>query len=215
MNKVRNESGMRFPLRITKSNITCSVRGCRSRASTHGTVRLHLFPKPGETFVDFPNESGVLEKTDRRRAWEKMLKMEREASSWMRVCSLHFVKDDYCLQNIDSQRRHLKKTAVPSCNLQGSLPTSSRRGRKRKVKYKVDEEWLPKEVRCMQTEEQPKLVRVKEEPVDEVEREQIDMEESFAVKTELLEPKVELDEPHYERCSFDYFDRDFVTIHSE
>ncbi|XP_015522732.1 uncharacterized protein LOC107226435 isoform X1 [Neodiprion lecontei] len=211
MNKDANEVGMRFPLRITKSNVTCSVRGCRTKASVHGTVRLHLFPKPNETFVDFPNEFGILEKTDRRRAWEKILKMEREASSWMRVCSLHFVKNDYCFQSVHSQRRHLKKTAVPSCNLQGSFLTGSRRGRKRNMKCKVDEEWLPKRMCRMQTEEQPKLVRIKEEPVDEDEGEQIDMEESLAVKTELLEPKVELDEPVNDIPSFTFVRTEVVT----
>ncbi|XP_044731554.1 uncharacterized protein LOC123294552 isoform X2 [Chrysoperla carnea] len=50
----------------------------------------------------------------------------------MVVCSLHFNKNDYFLPNIHSQRRNLKKTAVPSCNLPRSFKATENVKNKRK-----------------------------------------------------------------------------------
>ncbi|RVE40319.1 hypothetical protein evm_015031 [Chilo suppressalis] len=58
-----------------------------------------------------------MEKVDQFTAWKNALKIDCKINPHMKVCSLHFLKDDYILPDIPSQQRQLKKTAIPSCNL--------------------------------------------------------------------------------------------------
>ncbi|KAK4887146.1 hypothetical protein RN001_003417 [Aquatica leii] len=68
------------------------------------------------------------EKVDRRKAWEKVLLMEKSASNTKRVCSLHFIKEDLILPDFPTKVAKLKKTAVPSQNLpQKSIITTEYR----------------------------------------------------------------------------------------
>lgn len=68
---------MEFSPKPNKSKIYCSVYGCKSRACKNDTVR-------------FFNE-----KIDRFNAWIKILKMRKTVTATMRVCSLHFVAEDF------------------------------------------------------------------------------------------------------------------------
>ncbi|XP_024887392.1 uncharacterized protein LOC112464568 isoform X1 [Temnothorax curvispinosus] len=109
-----------FPPRSSYNNkVNCSVRGCQSKARKNLNVRFHIFPKPNKRFIHLFGNS---EKIDRFKAWKNALKIE-EVNPHMRVCSLHFKKEDYMQpSNAVLKKRHLKKTAVPSRN----LPSSTR-----------------------------------------------------------------------------------------
>ncbi|XP_077277163.1 uncharacterized protein LOC143905551 [Temnothorax americanus] len=55
-----------------------------------------------------------------RVLWERILKIGRKVTPSMRVCSLHFIKDDYYVftrPDCPAGARFLKKTSVPSVNL--------------------------------------------------------------------------------------------------
>lgn len=79
---------------------------------------------------------GVKEKVDKYQAWTIKLNMGKPATKHMRVCSLHFMKDDFILPgcfyfsviqvtltdctylaDVPTKRPHLKSIAVPSQNL--------------------------------------------------------------------------------------------------
>ncbi|XP_044742945.1 uncharacterized protein LOC123305324 [Chrysoperla carnea] len=112
--------GTRFPSKQNKSKAFCCVPGCRSKACRNPDVRFHRFPKENVCFVKVRNCFGVEEKIDCRKMWQRVLKIEKNITEYMLVCSLHFSKADYFLPDLNSKRlRRLKKNAVPSCNLPG------------------------------------------------------------------------------------------------
>lgn len=86
---------MRFSPRNSKSKAYCSVYGCNSKACRDLEVRFHKFLDHKKNYVKIKNLVGIEEKVDRRIEWEKVLRMGKKITSNMRVCSLHFTKDDY------------------------------------------------------------------------------------------------------------------------
>lgn len=90
-------SEVRKNVKPNKNNTCCSVHNCRSVGKKHPHLRFHIFPKAGESFVQIVNESGEFEKVDRLKAWEMATKIGKRVSRYMKVCSLHFKKDDYIL----------------------------------------------------------------------------------------------------------------------
>lgn len=86
---------MKFSLRKTKSKKFCSVFGCKSKACKNPEIRFHFFPAPNANFVKMINKFGIEEKVDRRKEWEKVLKMGKTVTSNMCVCSLYFKGYDY------------------------------------------------------------------------------------------------------------------------
>lgn len=91
------EIGRFSPRKENKSRTYCSVFNCSSISFKDLDLRFHLFSKRNECFVDVVNEFGNTEKVDKLQAWIRALKMGKKVSSSMRVCSLHFKKDDYLL----------------------------------------------------------------------------------------------------------------------
>lgn len=89
------ESGMKFSPQNTKSKRFCSVFGCQSKAYKNPELRFHSFPAPNANFVKIIKKSGLEEKVDRRKEWERVLKIGKKVTPCMCVCSLHFKKDDY------------------------------------------------------------------------------------------------------------------------
>ncbi|XP_046736570.1 uncharacterized protein LOC124405587 [Diprion similis] len=109
--------GMRFSPRISKDKSFCVVYGCSSNSSRDPTVRFHTFPTRGQTFVKITNKRGISEKIDKFKAWEQAIKIGKPITPTMRICSLHFKKEDYFLPDVQSKRKNLKISAVPSYNL--------------------------------------------------------------------------------------------------
>ncbi|XP_037507363.2 peroxynitrite isomerase THAP4 [Rhipicephalus sanguineus] len=86
-----------------KSNRMCSVPQCTNRA-IFGKVSLHRFPKEKK----------------RRKLWTIKLRIGKQVSKEMVVCSEHFNKDDFFWGHLDELkplRRRLKRNAVPSQNI--------------------------------------------------------------------------------------------------
>ncbi|XP_076680816.1 uncharacterized protein LOC143375506 [Andrena cerasifolii] len=114
------EAGVQFPPKASKSKIFCCVFGCNSKACRNPELSFHHFPKAGKVQINHVNKLGQSEMIDRRKLWEKILKMGKEVTQSMRVCSLHFVKDDYSVftrPDYPAGARFLKGTAVPTVNL--------------------------------------------------------------------------------------------------
>lgn len=63
-------------------------------------LSFHSFPKENAGDVYITNEFGVQEKVDRRKAWEIKLLMGKRTTTFMRVCSLHFNRDDFILPGL-------------------------------------------------------------------------------------------------------------------
>ncbi|XP_044744742.1 uncharacterized protein LOC123306688 [Coccinella septempunctata] len=96
----------------------CSVSQCKSssrRPSCKG-ISFHNFPKKNERKVLVQTRLGSEKYMDRRQAWMYVLKIRKTLSKNMKVCSLHFTKEDF---SQTSAKRFLKKNVVPSQNLPG------------------------------------------------------------------------------------------------
>ncbi|XP_066587815.1 uncharacterized protein [Prorops nasuta] len=120
------ETGTRFLPINSKSKICCSVFNCNSKAKTNPELSFHHFPEAGKIKVKYMNKFGQYELIDRRLLWIRVLKMGKKVTKTMRVCSLHFVAEDYTISP-DSQAgaRSLKKSSIPSVNLPQSSIKSS------------------------------------------------------------------------------------------
>lgn len=100
MNRITSlsdDNGTRFSPQPTKNRTCCCVDGCYSKACKDFTVRFHSFPKPDFDFVDVSINTGRLEKVCRREVWKRRLRIDKMITENMRVCSLHFKKNDYIL----------------------------------------------------------------------------------------------------------------------
>ncbi|XP_071557201.1 uncharacterized protein [Temnothorax nylanderi] len=86
-------------------------------------------------------------------AWKNALKTEK-MTSYMKVCSRHFQKEDYILPDVVAKTRRLKTTAVPSCN----LPSSATR--KTPSVAEADEARLQKQIRRKMLREMEKSKQV-------------------------------------------------------
>lgn len=79
-----------------KSNVYCSVYGCKTFYSSDNSVSFHWFPNEKEGNVPWTNKNGIIEHIDKRRAWAINLKMDKETlKKKLRICSKHFSDDDY------------------------------------------------------------------------------------------------------------------------
>ncbi|KAG5865124.1 hypothetical protein JTB14_007301 [Gonioctena quinquepunctata] len=77
----------------------CSVPGCNTFKSREST--LHLFPKQEKL----------------REKWRKALRTQMHITKYMGVCSKHFTKRDFVIENPETKVRRLKRSAIPSQNL--------------------------------------------------------------------------------------------------
>lgn len=79
-----------------KKNFHCVVQGCESSSKKNIDLSFHAFPKIGERSVYVKNHFDTVETIDRFKAWTKALKI-KTVTGQMRVCALHFTKEDYLL----------------------------------------------------------------------------------------------------------------------
>nr|CAI5835621.1 unnamed protein product [Callosobruchus analis] len=111
---------------MASNNDYCCVPQCNSWAKkdTERKLTFHRFPETNTRQVNIETEMGK-HLMDQRKAWILKLKIGKQVSKSMKVCSLHFNKDDYFNKGLTTQRgRILKKTAVPSQKLPVSTVTS-------------------------------------------------------------------------------------------
>lgn len=78
------------------SNHYCCVPNCNSWAKKDSSHELsfHLFPPESGQKVYIENAFGR-ELIERRKAWILKLRIGKPVTSFMKVCSLHFKKEDY------------------------------------------------------------------------------------------------------------------------
>lgn len=72
----------------------CVVNGCDSNSHKDPLVIFHKFPAPDKQLVNINYSSGGQNKFNKLNAWKTILNMKNTSDS-MRVCSLHFKKEDY------------------------------------------------------------------------------------------------------------------------
>ena len=84
-----------FSPKPSKNKVFCSIFGCNNKDSKNPELSFHRFPEAGKIKVKCVNKLALSEMIDRRILWERILRMCKEVTSNMRVCSLHFVKEDY------------------------------------------------------------------------------------------------------------------------
>lgn len=77
------------------NNTYCSVFGCSSKKSKDSSIHFHQFPKKNAQLVNITTVNGVVQRVDKRSAWETVLKYSKPVSQYMLVCSLHFTPNDY------------------------------------------------------------------------------------------------------------------------
>nr|CAI5837709.1 unnamed protein product [Callosobruchus analis] len=110
------------------SHILNWISGCNSWAKkdTERKLTFHRFPETNTRQVYIETEMGK-HLMDQRKAWILKLKIGKQVSKSMKVCSLHFNKDDYFNKGNKvnhTERSNFKKTAVPSQKLPVSTVTS-------------------------------------------------------------------------------------------
>lgn len=80
----------------SKSNVFCSVFGCKTYYSTDNSISFHWFPEANKSKVQWTNNNGSIELIDKRRAWAIKLRMGKETlKKRIRVCSKHFKDEDF------------------------------------------------------------------------------------------------------------------------
>lgn len=92
MDTIVDKSGVRFSPRKTKSKIYCCVYGCNSKACNDPEVRFHFFPKLNQTFVKVKNIVGKFGKADVRKIWQSTLKIGKNLTKYMQICSFTLSK---------------------------------------------------------------------------------------------------------------------------
>lgn len=80
--------------KLCQNSDCCIVKNSKSKANKDLNISFHRFP-PSNQRVVVKNAFGILEPIDRLKAWQNALKV-RNTTNRMKVCSLHFDKDDYC-----------------------------------------------------------------------------------------------------------------------
>ena len=89
------EVGGLFSPKPSKNKIFCLIFGCNSKASKNPELSFHRFPEADKIKVKCVNKLALSEMIDRIILCERILRMGKEVTSIMRICSLHFVKEDY------------------------------------------------------------------------------------------------------------------------
>ncbi|KAK4877396.1 hypothetical protein RN001_009902 [Aquatica leii] len=80
-----------------KCNVNCCVYGFHSRKDREINLSFHRFPKARSGFAYITNKLEIIEKVDRLKAWELKLLMGKRPTSCLRVCSIHFIENDFIL----------------------------------------------------------------------------------------------------------------------
>ncbi|KAK4884844.1 hypothetical protein RN001_001115 [Aquatica leii] len=92
-----------------KCNVNCCVYICHSRKDREINLSFHRFPKARS------------EKVDRLKAWELKLLMGKRPTSCLRVCSIHFIENDFILPGTECKNRKSSRVRSGSVNGFGDL----------------------------------------------------------------------------------------------
>ncbi|XP_014236492.1 uncharacterized protein LOC106658864 [Trichogramma pretiosum] len=103
---------------MSKTRERCGVPGCSSRGNDYNDISFHSFPLPNQHQITSKYFSGPIDKYE---AWKQCLRVSEIKPPKMKVCSLHFKKEDYILPDMPTLRKRLYKNAVPSLNLPHNL----------------------------------------------------------------------------------------------
>lgn len=76
-------------------NSYCCVPGCKSWKKRSPEITFHKIPKEGQIKVRVENNLGLQELVDRRKVWIHNLKIGKDVSPYMKVCSVHFMQTDF------------------------------------------------------------------------------------------------------------------------
>ncbi|KAJ8682387.1 hypothetical protein QAD02_018179 [Eretmocerus hayati] len=106
------------PFQKNSKKLKCAVPGCKSNSHDNLDVYFHVIPQPNKRFVHVRDRNRKKRKVDQHIAWITALDIKCEVTKSLRVCSLHFKKEDYISIDSGNQNfRLLYHVAVPSCNL--------------------------------------------------------------------------------------------------
>lgn len=75
-------------------NTYCCVPFCTSLKRRNPEISFHKFPSAA-SIITIKNKLGNWEKVKRRQVWIKNLKIGKNISCYMKVCSLHFTSNDF------------------------------------------------------------------------------------------------------------------------
>ncbi|KAL5246156.1 hypothetical protein ACI65C_013564 [Semiaphis heraclei] len=102
-----------------KSNTYCSVYGCSTYYNSGSDISFHSLPKENSNKIKWINKNGTSQMIDRRKAWILKLHMDTVnlKKTQIKICSKHFVKEDFILPDYKVARARLTQEAVPSQNL--------------------------------------------------------------------------------------------------
>jgi len=133
-------------VRLKTDNTHCCVPQCRSRGTTDPELHFHKFP------------SLLPRDYIRRRKWILALRIGKEVTPRMKVCSRHFKETDYMPRAPEMVKApRLKLTAVPSQN----LPVSNYE-KNRCLEKKAEEEQVPEDLfYTYEVQIAPEIIRVR------------------------------------------------------
>nr|XP_023030507.1 uncharacterized protein LOC111518322 [Leptinotarsa decemlineata] len=96
---IKTDSSSEGDVNMLRGRRYCSVAGCNTYKSREST--LHMFPKQEKL----------------REKWRKALRTQIHITKYMGVCSKHFTKRDFVIENPETKVRRLRRSAIPSQNL--------------------------------------------------------------------------------------------------
>jgi hypothetical protein len=76
------------------SRANCCVAGCNSMYKNNPELTFHHFPSDSQK-IEHVDEFGIVLTVYRKKMWEIKLKMGKRVTRNMRVCSRHFVEQDF------------------------------------------------------------------------------------------------------------------------
>ncbi|KAK9739041.1 THAP domain [Popillia japonica] len=98
------------------ANAYCCVPSCNSWKKKNSELRFFKLPNDASK-IKRQNKFNKGELLDRRKVWMRNLSIGKKVSPYMKVCSLHFAEEVFLKGMRRTNRRILKKTAVPSQHL--------------------------------------------------------------------------------------------------
>ncbi|KAI4465010.1 thap domain protein [Holotrichia oblita] len=98
------------------SNAYCCVPCCNSWKKKNSELSFFKFPNDASK-IKRQNKFKKCELLDRRKVWIRNLSIGKKVSPYMKVCSLHFAEEAFIKGMTRTNRRILKKTAVPTQHL--------------------------------------------------------------------------------------------------
>ncbi|RZF36619.1 hypothetical protein LSTR_LSTR007322 [Laodelphax striatellus] len=106
--------------KVNTDSLFCFVDGCFTTSARNKNLGFHQFPPNDEKRILRKYKNGTQKLVNTRQLWIEALNIEREGTTVigkMRVCSLHFSRNDFNIQDVKKPFAYLKRTAIPRRNL--------------------------------------------------------------------------------------------------